>query len=201
MKKDKNTLDKILWECFKLFLQKGYKEVTIPDMENAIGLTRGAIFHYHKDKKDLFKAVINKYILEKQNVQNKIEHNNEPGLLRFIIRYVESINKTRESFQPISDSSGSLFSYLNLVNSALIYYDGFKEKAAHILQLDLSLWEKVIEDAKVNKEIKDNVNVSITAKKFQRLFYGQSFLNGVIADFDSSELLEIYIDEYNLIKR
>lgn len=201
MKKDKNTLDKILWECFKLFLQKGYKEVTIPDIENAIGMTRGAVFHYVKDKKDLFKSVIDKYILEKQNVQNKIEYNNEPGLLRFIIKYIESINKTRESFQPVSDSSGSLFSYLNLVNSALIYYDGFKEKAAHILQLDVSLWEKVIEAAMVNKEIKDNVNVSVTAKKFQCLFYGQSFLNGIIADFDSSELLEIYIDEYNLIKR
>lgn len=201
MKKDTHTLDKILWECFKLFLQKGYKEVTIPDMENAIGLTRGAIFHYHKDKKDLFRAVIDKYILEKQNVQNKVEYNNEPGLLRFIIKYVEGINKTKESLQPISDSEGGLFSYLNLVNSAMIYYDGFKEKAVHILQLDISLWENVIEAAKENKEIRDNVNVSITAKKFQRLFYGQSFLNGIVATFDSSELLEIYIDEYNLIKR
>jgi len=46
MKKDTRTLDKILWECFKLFLHKGYKEVTIPDIENAIGMTRGAVFYY-----------------------------------------------------------------------------------------------------------------------------------------------------------
>lgn len=200
MKKDTRTLDKILWECFKLFLHKGYKEVTIPDIENAIGMTRGAVFYYVKDKNELFKAVIDRFVLEKQDVKNKIKHDKDSRLLQFIIDYVESINRTRNSFQPLPDTDHYLFSYLNLISSALSYYDGFKEKAAHILEQDVLLWEKIIERAKVTKEIKNNVNVSLSAKKFQRLFYGQSFLNGIVADFNSSELLEMYIDEYNLIK-
>ncbi len=199
MKRDKHTLDKILEECFVLFMQKGYKEATFPNIEDAIGMTRGAVSYYFKDKQGLFRAVIDKFVIEKQNIRNKIVIDDDPGLLRFIINYIDGINKTRGSLQS-SHPSGSLFSYLNLINSALMYYDGFQEKAAYILQLDISLWESVIEAAKAKKEIKENVNVSLTAKKFQRLFYGQSFLNGIISDFNSPELLELYIDEYNLIK-
>ena len=200
MRKDKHTLDKILGECFKLFLQKGYKEVTIPDIENAIGMTRGAVFYYFKDKQELFKAVIDKYIIENQGIPNKINLNDESGLLRFIINYAEGIHRNRESFQPSSNYPGGLLSYLNLFNSALIYYDGFKEKAALILEQEILLWEKVIETAKISQEIRDNVNSTITAKKFQRLFYSESILNGIVTDFNSSELLEICIEEYNLIK-
>ena len=131
MKKDTRTLDKILWECFKLFLHKGYKEVTIPDIENAIGMTRGAVFYYVKDKNELFKAVIDRYVLEKQDVNNKIKHDKDSRLLQFIIDYVGSINRTRDSIQP-SDTGDYLFSYLNLISSALTYYEGFKEKVLKI---------------------------------------------------------------------
>ena len=98
MKKNKDTYDKILWECFKLFLQKGYKEVTIPDIENAIGMTRGAVFYYVKDKNELFRAIIDRYLLEKQNINTKIEQTEETGFLRFIIKYVEGINNAQKSF-------------------------------------------------------------------------------------------------------
>lgn len=200
MKKNTETYDKILWECFKLFLQKGYKDVTIPDMENAIGMTRGAIFYYVKDKKELFKAVIDRFLLEKQNVNNKIHQNQATSLLRFIISYIEGINKAQQSFQPLPEDESVLFSYINLTHSAMQYYDGFKAKALHIFELEVALWEKVINAAKLSGEIKENINVNVIAKKFQRLFYGHSYLSGINTGFDCSELLEIFIDEYNLIK-
>lgn len=200
MKKNTETYDKILWECFKLFLQKGYKEVTIPDMEEAIGMTRGAIFYYVKDKNELFNAVIDRFLLEKQNINNKLSENQETSLLRFIISYVEGINKTRQSFLPLSENESLLFSYMNLTHSALLYYEGFKEKALYTIELEIALWEKMIKAAKESGEIRENVNVGIIAKKFQRLFYGHSYLSGLHSRFDTSELLEIFIDEYNLIK-
>lgn len=200
MKKNTGTYDKILWECFKLFLQKGYKEVTIPDMEEAIGMTRGAIFYYVKDKNELFNAVIDRFLLEKQNINNKLSGNQETSLLRFIISYVEGINKTRQSFFPLSENESLFFSYINLTHSALLYYEGFKEKALHTIELEVALWEKMIKAAKESGEIRENVNVGIIAKKFQRLFYGYSYLSGLHSRFDTSELLEIFIDEYNLIK-
>lgn len=139
MKKNKDTYDKILWECFKLFLQKGYKEVTIPDIENAIGMTRGAVFYYVKDKNELFRAIIDRYLLEKQNINTKIEQTEETGLLRFIIKYVEGINNAQKSFYPLPKDKSVLFSYMNLTYNAILYYEGFEEKAMDTLERAVSL--------------------------------------------------------------
>ena len=106
----------------------------------------------------------------------------------------------RLTFYPLPEDKSVLFSYMNLTYNAILYYEGFEEKAMDTLELEVSLWEKVIRTAKENGEIRENVNITTTAKKFQRLFYGHSYLSGIFKNFDSSELLEIYIDEYNLIK-
>ena len=200
MQPNTETYNKILWECFKLFMQKSYKEVTIPDIENAIGMTRGAVFYYLKDKKELFKAVVDRYILEKQNINNKMKQEVVSGLLRFIIKYIEGIAATQQSFHPLPNEEKMLFSFMNLVNSALIYYDGFKEEAIKMLRLETTLWEKVIRAAVETGEVKENTNVVVMAKTFQNLFYGYSYVSGIKSDFDSTELMEMYINVYNLIK-
>lgn len=50
----RNSRDLILKEAFKLFLQKNVEKVTVPDLEKATGIQRGAIFYHFKDKETLF---------------------------------------------------------------------------------------------------------------------------------------------------
>ena len=52
-----HTYDTILWECFKLFFHYGYKEVSFTDIEKAVGLTRGAIYYYFKEKNHYFRQL------------------------------------------------------------------------------------------------------------------------------------------------
>ncbi|MFT0573948.1 TetR/AcrR family transcriptional regulator [Bacteroides thetaiotaomicron] len=60
-KRGKNSRDLILKEAFKLFLQKNVEKVTVPDLEKATGVQRGAIFYHFKDKEALFVEVIDQY--------------------------------------------------------------------------------------------------------------------------------------------
>jgi AcrR family transcriptional regulator len=49
------------------FAKYGYDGATVPRLEEAIGLSRGAIFHYYGDKRELFVAVavdVNRHFLE-----------------------------------------------------------------------------------------------------------------------------------------
>ena len=56
-----DTRDFIIDEAYKLFLTQSYEAVSISTISDAIGLTKGALYHHFTNKEDLFKAVIDKH--------------------------------------------------------------------------------------------------------------------------------------------
>jgi len=55
------TRKKILFEAFKLFLSRGYRNVSLNDVVHTVGVTRGGFYHYFKSKDELYIEVINTY--------------------------------------------------------------------------------------------------------------------------------------------
>ena len=51
-----NTKEFIIDEAFKLFLDHSYEAVSISDISQAIGFTKGALYHHFKNKEELFKT-------------------------------------------------------------------------------------------------------------------------------------------------
>ena len=52
------TENRILETAMKLFIEKGYEQTTLQDIADAIGMTRGAIYHHFKDKAEMVDAVM-----------------------------------------------------------------------------------------------------------------------------------------------
>ena len=50
--------NQILEAAFKVFVQKGYSKATMDDIVDSSGLSKGALYHYYKSKKDLFLSLI-----------------------------------------------------------------------------------------------------------------------------------------------
>lgn len=55
------TVRKILEAAGKLFLSNGYEKTSMQDIINALGMSKGAIYHHFKSKEDLFVRVINEF--------------------------------------------------------------------------------------------------------------------------------------------
>ena len=53
----------ILERTFELLLLKGFDAVSISDIQQATGLSRGLLYHYYKNKEDLFIQVTEKYFI------------------------------------------------------------------------------------------------------------------------------------------
>ena len=56
----KGTVEKIVAVSSELFAQKGYEKTSMQDIVDALGMSKGAIFHHFKSKEEIFRAVIDK---------------------------------------------------------------------------------------------------------------------------------------------
>jgi AcrR family transcriptional regulator len=59
--KDLKSKDNIVKSAFALFLEKGYKEVTIKNIMKATNLSKGAIYHHFASKEEIYFATLDTY--------------------------------------------------------------------------------------------------------------------------------------------
>lgn len=62
-KKDLKSKSNIIKVAFALFLEKGYKEVTIKNIMEATNLSKGAIYHHFESKEEIYYATIETYYI------------------------------------------------------------------------------------------------------------------------------------------
>lgn len=198
MKKRDRTYELILETSFNLFLEKGY-ETSITDIENATGLTRGAIFYYVKDKQELFNAVIEKFIFEKQTINNKVKFNGDDSLADFIDKYVDSVKNTQAILTP-QGLKNPLGAYLGLSYTGLKHYESYSKKITFVLSMEKSIWKMFTENAISTGEIRSEVDPEIAATTFQSIFYGLTYTSSMNNGLDADQLHNVFIDYYDTLK-
>lgn len=192
--KDYN-LDRILLPAFRLFMTYNYEKVSTSLLEKETGLTRGAIFYKLKTKEDIFKAVVDKFVLEVQS-SNAVE---SISLREYIDNYVERI-KTRMNKLLDMNIDNMHRAYFNLIYQAIQYYPGFDRRIIAIFDESLKKWEAIIRMAKENGEIKPTCDVEALAQKFRYTYSGMSFECSLMNGLDVEKLKALYNSYYNEIK-
>lgn len=54
----KQAIENIITVSAKLFVEKGYDKTSMQDIVDALGMSKGGIFHHFKSKEDIFNAVM-----------------------------------------------------------------------------------------------------------------------------------------------
>lgn len=192
------TKERIIEEAFKLFLYHNFEKVSIIDLEKAIGKTRGAIFYFYKNKKELFNEVVDTYIIKTQDPSEKFKFDTEISLEQFIYQYINGINTTMSKM--LSLSVVNIYKgYFTLYLQASRIYPNFAEIMTKNFVEETNLWEKVIIRAVQTNEIK-GVNTRHYATIFRSCFLGLAFDRCLSYGLNTEELLAIYQDIYNQIR-
>ncbi|WP_159523787.1 TetR/AcrR family transcriptional regulator [Sunxiuqinia indica] len=192
------TKDRIIEEAFKLFLNNNFEKVSISDMEQAVGKTRGAIFYFFKNKEELFNEVIDRYIIDTQNPHHKFEFSEDISLEQFIYQYIKGINTAMSKM--LSLSVINIYKqYFSLYIQASRIYPNFSEIMTQNSINETKLWEKTIERAIKNKEIR-KVDTRRYAILFRSCFLGLAFDRCLSHGLNTDELLGIYLDIYHQLK-
>jgi TetR/AcrR family transcriptional regulator, transcriptional repressor for nem operon len=192
------TKEIIIDEAYKLFLNHSYDAVSISDICNAIGLTKGALYYHFKNKDELFQAVIDKYLviigIECKDIDKITLKEYNFLTLNHTKKMINSIFKHETEFIPIN--------YFSLLIDSYRHYDGFANKTNSIMDHELAIIRKILDNAIINKEITDTIDVKTIA--LMHLSIGMGVAGRILKNDsieDSLRLLENQFDQlYNLLK-
>ena len=191
--------------AFKMFILKSFDGVSIPDIEKATGFTRGTIFHYADTKLDLFRQVVEYYVLERQDIERKIQVADDCTLRQFIDTYAKGVERTMEALHeiigmdvPMRDCSRA---YLNMTSQVSVLLPEVHKAFLNAMAKEEKLWMEVIGRGVENGELRNDVQPAILAKIMMSLFYGRAFQDSLINGMDPKLLKEEMLAVYEMVKK
>lgn len=195
----KFTKEKILEEAFKLFLKKGYSEVSISVVQEELGIGRATLYYYFKSKEDLFKTVIDHYIIKYMESSLQIEP--DATVADMIESRIRLIIAQRDILLQSNNPNLTFFNLTSIKFIALLKYEDYRKKLEVFRNKTIELWKMAINNSIRNKEIKEDVNVDVLSEMFAnvKVSYESNF-NNLIKVKDGS-FIQSYFYLYELIKR
>ena len=141
----KFTKEIILEEAFKLFLKKGYSEVSISVVQKELGIGRATLYYYFKNKEDLFKTVVDHYIIK--YIESSLNIDSDATLADMIENRIRLILRQRELLLQSNNPNLTFFNLTSIMYIALLKYEDYRKKLEVIRAKTLELWKMTIRNS------------------------------------------------------
>lgn len=198
----KDTKEHILKVSFSLFLQKSFKEVTMKEIVEKTGMSKGAFYHYFDSKEQIFLEII-QYAFSSM-IDVDYSRFNQKSLHGFYRDYIDYLNRSYEAFKNTDDTGRSFdFNYYSLIFDAIRLFPDFKDKMLLSSEVELKAWESVIAAARKAGEIQSSMSNEQIANVFIHTNSGIGMNNMMIgrSDTTASSLLTLWDSFYDQIKK
>ena len=183
-----NRKNQILNAAFEVFVKKGYAKTTMDDIVASSNLSKGALYHYYKSKKELFLSLIDHWEIYtfKDFYDKKSQNKKASDILRFFgENVINTLNEKKHAY------------IAEIEFRAMSNQDAEIKKRSNILYGKLlELFEKVVKKGIKENEFKD-LDVRKTSMAFLAIF--QSITWFVIADETAVSADEYIRDSIELI--
>lgn len=187
----------IVLTALKLFLRNSYKEVSLRDIVNEVGLTKGAFYHYYVSKEQLFEEVVRYFY----NHIMITDYRNFPktSLRDFYEFYLKELQTPHEVDEAEGDTNFFVF-----ISDAAKRLPAFKDIHATQRKKELSAWTEIIDIAKQHKEINSTIASEGLARMFLNISDGISMnraFSGNSGEDVMKELITDWTNLYELLKK
>ena len=196
-----NLKDHIIGTALFAFLQKGYKEVTMKELVERAGASKGAFYHYFTSKEQVFEEVVLQFYRSRQI--DDYATLSKDSLFDFyrnwIARVIDSQNALKDS------GAGNVEDTLNhyyLLFDGLRLIPSFRKIFEKKQKEECRAWIKIIEKAKETGEIRTNLPADQIARLF--MYSSDGSITTLITQSKTinikSELESVWDSIYALIK-
>jgi TetR/AcrR family transcriptional regulator, transcriptional repressor for nem operon len=148
-----DTKEHILKTSLLLFLQKSYRDVTMREIVEKTGLSKGAFYHYFASKEELFKEIANMFLSKGAINYSSFS---KDSLQTFYRQYIEFLNNSLlEMSNMVAESGNKSFN----LNFFLILFEGvgrfpeFLKMELALHMKDVEAWKDIIAFARKQGEI------------------------------------------------
>lgn len=152
----------IIETSLKLFMRKSFKEVTMKDLVENTGLSTGAFYHYFKNKKAIYREVVDYYLSSLMVVAySKVPQDS-------LERFYQGILAQLQFFAQEESNSedGTAINQYELFFSASRLFPEITEKLIEAHAKELDAWVRVIGNSRATGEIRTPIPDETLARLF-----------------------------------
>jgi len=188
----KDTREFIIKTSLALFMQKGFKAVTMNEIVKKTGLSKGAVYHYFESKEQVFEETVKHFY----NHLMITDYSDFPrttlkAFYRFYMKKLETL--------PDFDDATNILVFFS---DAIRKIPTFAQINNAQRKKEISAWTNIISIAKENGEIKADIPDRIIARMFLNLSDGIALNQMIISRQSSSNDMKQEWDYlYALLKK
>ena len=187
----KDRREYIIRKAMETYAIKGFQNVSITDLQNALDIGRGTLYYYFKDQDE-------KYFLEpKQKALNSVpEDVCLDSMIHAMLTYLKSLEEALLTFDIKSINTSNVN---NLMFTAYSMFPSLHRKAQRLALKELELWRKALYHDQRAGLIRRDIDRDQIALMFTHI--KDSYDNGLgQTQMDFSLLGKTYSEFHNLLK-
>ncbi|HMM04210.1 MULTISPECIES: helix-turn-helix domain-containing protein [unclassified Dysgonomonas] len=170
-----NTEELILKKTFGLLLLKGFDATSITDIQVATGLSRGLLYHYFKNKEELFIQVTEKFFI--QIFDFDIRKAKDYTVTEFIGFMCDRFCNISKVISGIVEETGSIKD-VSMLNYYFLFYQVmqrdaiFRNNYRTTTEKERTGWEYALKNSIERNEIRIDIDVDVSANQLFTLTDG-----------------------------
>ena len=188
-----DTRDFIVERAFCLFLQRGYEGISIRDIQEAVGLSKGAIYHYFRSKEDIFGEAMDRYLLPAiQTLPEALDPESATPLRDAMDASLEWRDAYIARLRLITEQKGDDFRFCRLLFQVGEYYRDFHDKLVAGLATERERWRRALTLAVDRGEIRGNTDQELTLTLLMAVPVGLGLKAAVYTGLSIAVLRDVY---------
>lgn len=188
-----DTRDFIVERAFCLFLQRGYEGISIRDIQEAVGLSKGAIYHYFRSKEEIFGEAIDRYLLPAiQTLPEALDPESATPLRDAMDASLEWRDAYIARLRLITEQKGDDFRFFRLLFQVGEYYRDFHDKLVAGLATERERWRRALTLAVDRGEIRGNTDQELTLTLLMAVPVGLGLKAAVYTGLSIAVLRDVY---------
>lgn len=193
------TKERIQEKTLRLLLEKGYDGVSITDITRATGLARGLLYHYFRNKEDLFAGIIRE--LYRRYYRLEKEHLKEKSISEIIVFTSRFFTEAVLGFPEAGERELTLADAYILLYQAALHQPEFAGQLKKYKEEWFAVWKTALLNSFSKGELCTGLNLEPAARHFVYIIQGILLFSNKNTSDTLYELEKSLREFYEIIKR